>query len=158
LSQDPIGLIGNNPNLYAYVHDSNSWVDILGLMPRWASKVRKDGKPYSKPGPKSAGTGDHNAKIDEVITREKAAGNTHIGGGSKTELIIDTSGGHKDIRRMDASFKRGDGSIYHINVGRTLEDGSTGIVREREALADVKAKGHEITFEGYGKASKYRCK
>ncbi|WP_159289946.1 RHS repeat domain-containing protein [Tenacibaculum maritimum] len=31
ISQDPIGLLGNNPNLYAYVHDVNSWVDPFGL-------------------------------------------------------------------------------------------------------------------------------
>ncbi len=30
LSQDPIGLHGNNPNFYAYVADSNSWVDPFG--------------------------------------------------------------------------------------------------------------------------------
>ncbi len=30
MSQDPIGLFGGNA-LYAYVHDSNSWVDIFGL-------------------------------------------------------------------------------------------------------------------------------
>jgi hypothetical protein len=31
LSQDPIGLAGNNPTLYGYVHDTNSWVDEFGL-------------------------------------------------------------------------------------------------------------------------------
>ena len=31
ISQDPIGLGGNNPNFYAYTRDSNTWVDILGL-------------------------------------------------------------------------------------------------------------------------------
>ncbi|WP_202702888.1 RHS repeat-associated core domain-containing protein [Flavobacterium sp. UGB4466] len=31
LSQDRIGLLGNNPNFYAYVHDSNGWVDPFGL-------------------------------------------------------------------------------------------------------------------------------
>jgi type VI secretion system protein VasG len=31
ISQDPIGLAGNNPTLYAYVHDPNSWVDVWGL-------------------------------------------------------------------------------------------------------------------------------
>jgi RHS repeat-associated protein len=31
LSQDPIGLAGNNPTLYAYVPDPNSWVDPFGL-------------------------------------------------------------------------------------------------------------------------------
>jgi uncharacterized protein RhaS with RHS repeats len=31
ISQDPIGLAGNNPTLYGYVHDTNSWMDVLGL-------------------------------------------------------------------------------------------------------------------------------
>jgi RHS repeat-associated protein len=31
ISQDPIGLAGNNPTLYAYVHDPNSWIDPFGL-------------------------------------------------------------------------------------------------------------------------------
>jgi RHS repeat-associated protein len=33
LSQDPIGLAGNNPTLYSYVKDPNSWVDVFGLAP-----------------------------------------------------------------------------------------------------------------------------
>ncbi|MBX4133623.1 hypothetical protein JMI89_08255 [Frischella sp. Ac48] len=32
ISKDPIGLAGNNPNLYAYTFDSNSEVDPFGLM------------------------------------------------------------------------------------------------------------------------------
>ena len=31
ISQDPIGLAGNNPTLYAYVSDANSEVDVFGL-------------------------------------------------------------------------------------------------------------------------------
>ena len=31
ISRDPIGLLGNNPNLYAYTHDTNSWTDVFGL-------------------------------------------------------------------------------------------------------------------------------
>ncbi|WP_298479631.1 RHS repeat-associated core domain-containing protein [uncultured Maribacter sp.] len=31
ISQDPIGLAGNNPNLYAYTKDSNRQLDIFGL-------------------------------------------------------------------------------------------------------------------------------
>jgi RHS repeat-associated protein len=31
LSQDPIGLAGNNPTLYGYVQDPNSWIDVFGL-------------------------------------------------------------------------------------------------------------------------------
>ncbi len=32
ISKDPIGLAGNNPNEYAYVSDSNTEVDLFGLM------------------------------------------------------------------------------------------------------------------------------
>jgi hypothetical protein len=31
ISQDPIRLAGNNPTLYGYVKDVNSWVDVWGL-------------------------------------------------------------------------------------------------------------------------------
>lgn len=31
ISKDPTGLLSGEPNLYAYVHDSNSWIDIFGL-------------------------------------------------------------------------------------------------------------------------------
>lgn len=33
MSQDPIRLAGHNPNFYAYVFDSNSWIDPFGLDP-----------------------------------------------------------------------------------------------------------------------------
>nr|WP_089119466.1 RHS repeat-associated core domain-containing protein [Cellulophaga lytica] len=32
ISQDPIGLNSGEPNFYAYVSDSNSWVDVLLLI------------------------------------------------------------------------------------------------------------------------------
>jgi RHS repeat-associated protein len=169
LSQDPIGLSGGF-ELYGYVHDVTGWVDILGLgrakqtqrdngkgTGRWKRKTTKSGNPFKKPGPKPYGEGDHNAKIAQIIRREKRKkGVTHIGGGSKTEIIIDTPGGFKDERRMDASFERANGERYHINVGRTLQDGKTGIIRERQALKDVLDEGIEVTFEGYGKDSDYR--
>nr|WP_082118696.1 RHS repeat-associated core domain-containing protein [Tenacibaculum mesophilum] len=40
ISQDPIGLAGGMPNLYAYVYDSNSQIDPFGLMP-WPNPVRQ---------------------------------------------------------------------------------------------------------------------
>jgi len=43
ISQDPIGIAGNNPNLYAYVGDLNSWIDVFGLSgtstPQWVSDI-----------------------------------------------------------------------------------------------------------------------
>ncbi|KES11473.1 hypothetical protein SASC598O02_003990 [Snodgrassella alvi SCGC AB-598-O02] len=31
ISKDPIGIAENNPNLYAYIYDSNTMVDPFGL-------------------------------------------------------------------------------------------------------------------------------
>lgn len=31
ISQDPIGLFGDNPNIYMYVKDTNRWIDEFGL-------------------------------------------------------------------------------------------------------------------------------
>lgn len=38
ISQDPIGLNGGSTNIYAYVDDTNSWLDILGLVKSYTSK------------------------------------------------------------------------------------------------------------------------
>lgn len=54
---------------------------------------------------------------------------------------------------MDASFKRADGSVYHINVGRSLADGKTGIIREREALKDVLDVGEDSDYRSKVKTS-----
>ena len=59
ISQDPIGLSGNNPNLYAYVEDSNWWVDVFGLFKVVKKRVLSDGRireyykevPSTTPGP-----------------------------------------------------------------------------------------------------------
>ncbi|WP_159244481.1 RHS repeat-associated core domain-containing protein [Tenacibaculum maritimum] len=40
ISQDPIGLLGNNPNFYAYVKDSNSRIDPFGLFD-WKGHLEK---------------------------------------------------------------------------------------------------------------------
>ena len=95
----------------------------------------------------------------EIINREASKPDIiHIGGGSKTEITINTPNGSKPYRRMDTSFQRADGSIYHINVGRTLNDDKTGIKRERLALEDALNDGHDVSFEGYGRDSEFRKK
>ena len=44
--QDPIGLVGNNPTLYAYVNNPNNYVDPFGLdkCPKVAQKKVKKGQ------------------------------------------------------------------------------------------------------------------
>ena len=43
ISQDPIRLMGNNPNVYAYVHDVNRNIDLFGLDELYALVASKDG-------------------------------------------------------------------------------------------------------------------
>jgi len=46
ISQDPIGLEGNNPNFYAYVEDSNDYIDVFGLSKTPTRKLQKNWKTY----------------------------------------------------------------------------------------------------------------
>ncbi|WP_298315320.1 DUF6531 domain-containing protein [uncultured Aquimarina sp.] len=48
ISQDPIRLSGNNPNIYAYTHDSNTWIDIFGLKEGGSNKLGDWGENYTK--------------------------------------------------------------------------------------------------------------
>ncbi|MEM9774810.1 MAG: polymorphic toxin type 17 domain-containing protein [Chloroflexota bacterium] len=48
ISQDPIGLEGNNPNLYAYVSDSNTQIDPFGLECTKAAKAVTSSKSLIK--------------------------------------------------------------------------------------------------------------
>ena len=74
LSQDPIGIFGNNPNMYAYVKDANNWIDIFGLNNVSTGEGRshvkysgiKEGKPYH--GYASAPTSD-GLTPDEIVSR-----------------------------------------------------------------------------------------
>ena len=41
ISEDPIGFLSGEPNFFAYVSDTNAWVDLLGLFRKpinWPSK------------------------------------------------------------------------------------------------------------------------
>lgn len=46
ISQDPIGLLGNNTTIYGYIHDSNVMTDILGLKGAVTAILEVGGKQY----------------------------------------------------------------------------------------------------------------
>ncbi|HEX8452390.1 MAG TPA: DUF6531 domain-containing protein [Longimicrobium sp.] len=158
---DPVGLCGGL-NLYNYVPGPTEWIDPFGLAgtegagtQRWKNKVTKSGRPYRKPGPKTSANAAHNKKIRQIIRQERAAGLEHIGGGSKTEIVIKTPGGDKPYRRADASFRDpATGKITHHNVGLQNLNG-TPIARERRALDDIRdyaaRKHRSIKFHPYKK-------
>ena len=70
ISQDPIGLQGGM-QLYAYVHDSNSWIDPLGLRKyivyqayELDAKGNRTGKIYT-----GRTSGDDNMSVDQILNR-----------------------------------------------------------------------------------------
>jgi RHS repeat-associated protein len=124
---------------------------------RWKDKVTKDGRPYNKPGPKTDPNAPHNRKVNEIIAEEKAKGREHVGGGTGpgglTEISVETPGGNKPYRRMDASFRDPQtGEVVHHNVGLENKRGDA-IKRERDAIEDVTTKAdpadRNLTFHGY---------
>ena len=64
ISQDPIGLAGNNPTLYGFVKNPNLFVDIFGLE-CWSTARKKFWKAEAKA---EAGTGVHNSSNLEIHT------------------------------------------------------------------------------------------
>jgi RHS repeat-associated protein len=66
ISQDPIGLAGGNATVYAYIRDSNQFVDPYGLMELYALLAKKDGwYPVMQYGKKNA-IGDMYLKKGEL--------------------------------------------------------------------------------------------
>jgi RHS repeat-associated protein len=121
ISQDPIGLAGGNPTLYGYVHDPNSWVDILGLSRRGNQATR--------------------VHIEEVKNQflKDNPGYSHIGGGLnnaggkvKESYIRPTTlipGSTKGGSYADLTFESPSGDIVHIN---TVDKGSYSGMSKRE--------------------------
>ena len=73
LSQDPIGLAGNNPTLYGYVKDTNTWIDEFGL--ECKVKVAKNAKwQKSKQGVEGPGLRDHFAKHGDQVGAKNVRG------------------------------------------------------------------------------------
>jgi hypothetical protein len=125
------------------VHDTNTWLDVFGLKGKgtggYRDKVKLDGTPYAKPGPKPKGTGDHNKIIgdwaDEI---ESGGGTVSHGGNRKPEIEIETPNGRKATRRPDIIWKDKNGKVHWGNVGKTGVRGKP-VPREIEALQDLNA-------------------
>ncbi|NAW50964.1 hypothetical protein GNY06_06115, partial [Elizabethkingia argentiflava] len=107
ISQDPIGLLGNNPNLYAYTYDSNSQVDPFGL--DMITVYRFDQR---SPATIKSGGGFH-AKIPgaNVDLKDYAVNNT------KSQYISTTYDINSAIDFGNISYDyKGNGYIYKIEI------------------------------------------
>lgn len=97
ISQDPIGLVGNNPTLYAYVKDTNIWLDPFGLT---GTYMFTDGTDWY------VGKGAKGRMYDSM--RERVGGKANVTqgihvdfGNNKTGLMVEA----ELMRRTDAVNK-----------------------------------------------------
>ncbi len=108
----------------------------------------------AKTGPKPFGVGAHNNKItdvtDSVVDGEVIAGGQRIINENRLpEAVIQTPNGVKSSRRPDILVERhSDGSIYGINVGKTLKNGIP-TKREMDAIYDLEDVGIPMYFVSY---------
>lgn len=122
ISQDPIGLLSGEPNLYAYVYDTNVWIDIFGLSRRGNSATRKQ-----------------NADVRDQFLQDNP-GSRHIGGStnqitgnkiSETFLPPNTqlASSKKGSSYVDLTFETSDGTKVYV---QTVDKGSVHGMSQRE--------------------------
>ena len=83
ISQDPIGLAGNNPNFYGYVFDSNTEVDVFGL--DCVSSAKKSIDNQLKKGKNAIVKVDNKEQAEELL-RLLTSGKGHQGAYMNTTL------------------------------------------------------------------------
>ncbi len=93
ISQDPIGLNGNNANFYAYTKDSNIWIDLFGLT---GTYIFTDGtNSYIGKGPERR----METSIKQRLNGNKATAKTHVDfGNNDLGLMVE----HKLMDDYDA--------------------------------------------------------
>ena len=107
ISSDPIGLAGNNPTLYGYVQDVNTWIDLWGLCGIWNNGWRTpDGKFTTPNSTERAGEKAVKAVKEKLLDE----GFIFIG----EELTVVNDSGKR--RRYDLVFKDSDGSLVGVEV------------------------------------------
>jgi hypothetical protein len=128
ISQDPIGLAGNNPTLYGYVHDTNSWVDEFGLMP-WPNPVKK---------------GHH------LVYQQKAnsVGLYHLGTDYDTPAFHFNEdsyipGSHEKLHSYQDPFVGGRQGKFNGTADELLEAGRKGLVGKFDIRGDLKIPSTE---------------
>ena len=109
ISQDPIGLAGNNPNFYGYVFDSNTEVDVFGL--DCVSSAKKSIDNQLEKGKNAIVKVDNKEQAEELL-RLLTSGKGHQGAYMNTTLsnTFSPKKSDSDWLPRESSRKRG---TYH---------------------------------------------
>jgi uncharacterized protein RhaS with RHS repeats len=104
LSQDPIGLAGNNPTLYGYVKDVNSWVDELGLSGKYVPTTVSGRKVYQNTVDFDGGIPQH---VDPIVAKTNP----------KVQVMLDAGASNYDLMNAGYAPIGSDGkqiNLHHV--------------------------------------------
>ena len=149
ISQDPIGLVGNNPTLYGYVEDPNIFVDILGLT---GTYMFTDGKTWY------IGKGNE-ARMNTLMTQRihgkaNATQSLHVDyGDNKTGFMVEA----ELMRRKDAVKNEAFANAINSPGKKLLEDAK---INNKTLYDDImqKADDFEKQFNQQNKNNKQKTK
>ena len=149
ISQDPIGLVGNNPTLYGYVEDPNIFVDILGLT---GTYMFTDGKTWY------IGKGNE-ARMNTSMTQRihgkaNATQSLHVDyGDNKTGFMVEA----ELMRRKDAVKNEAFANAINSPGKKLLEDAK---INNKTLYDDImqKADDFEKQFNQQNKNNKQKTK
>lgn len=140
ISQDPIRLAGNNPTLYGYVFDTNTWTDLFGLRKVKSTKTINGTQIYGK----GQITGLGHDKATEKLAEDLA--NT----GKYKEIYMDlswntanhtSSGVYQNIsrKRPDLILVDNNNKLYSIEIASKSDN-----------IGDLKQRNNISVSHGYG--------
>ena len=108
ISQDPIGLLSDQPNFYAYVHDSNTWIDAFGLV---ANNIVRYKPTNVTPKPGSRGTAINRAWKQEQDLINRTGQGTRNWTPEELDVIKNTKSSKQITSKMSNMSYTG----HHIN-------------------------------------------
>ncbi|WP_164997594.1 RHS repeat domain-containing protein [Capnocytophaga sp. oral taxon 878] len=108
ISEDPIGFLSGEPNFFAYVSDTNAWLDVLGLV-----------APNNNGISAQHGNSAHNAFIDDIVKDLKSDPTVDQSSVRKNQEQVDFNGNKVGSNRPDLQYNDIFGNHYNIEVDTT---------------------------------------
>jgi RHS repeat-associated protein len=157
LSQDPIRLAGDNPTLYGYVHDPNTWIDIFGLATEFEIGTYGDLTGVNHRGDKLTG---HELLQSAWLQENHGKTRTSDVGALNPSIALTEPDMHKKItvlqnrHNMRAGKLRGQSALQNINRNAALTRRGIyeGLLERGWERANAKRYATELTMKLRGDA------
>ncbi|QYS90054.1 RHS repeat domain-containing protein [Flavobacterium davisii] len=151
LSQDPIGLAGNNPTMYGYVKDSNKLVDPFGLSPEYFP-LDNLGRPtggFAEVTQSTLGTG---TSASSSVSPPGWLGGEHPHHQQRGHLISNNHGGSGTDKRNLVTITDGTNhpgmTKYENKITKHVKAGNTVLVEVKPLYNGDELIPHKITIFG----------